>query len=262
MTDIQHARLRFPHIVTKDLHDLAALSSNATPIDSKSGEARASLTLDVDAHHVAEGAFGARFDDLRLNAGGMDIAGQGDAHGKLRAELDRKAASVRDFSLTVKDVNMHAGGRDVKDWWTTADVPYAAALDGGERIDGRFSLRAKNAAPLLDVLVQEGELPGIVPKLTSLPDLRVRAEVRKDNGVTDAILEPVENELFDVAGRYWSKGDHSRLAIVVGGKAISLGIAKQGGSGTTLKPFAREGWLNEQLKTFPPPGRRFIRSEP
>src|SRR5207244_3580768 len=58
MTDIRHAHVHFPTIVTNDLHDLAALSSEGGgAIESKSGDAHASLTLDIDEHHVARGPF-------------------------------------------------------------------------------------------------------------------------------------------------------------------------------------------------------------
>jgi hypothetical protein len=261
MTDIEHARVHLPRIVTNDLHDLGALTADGPPVDARSGQARASLDLDVDAHHVARGPFEASFDGLALTAGGVQVAGRGGAKGKVHAELDKKSASVRDVSLTIQDVDVRAGDRTERGFWTTANVPYFGVTGNG-KIEGRLSVRSKNAAPLLDVLVAKDQLTSLVPKITSLPDLRVRAEFRKDQDVTDVFLEPVENTLFDVAGRFYSKGDRSRFAMVVGGKVVSLGLAKETGSSLSLMPFAREGWLNEHLARFPAPVRRIESSQP
>jgi hypothetical protein len=92
--------------------------------------------------------------------------------------------------------------------------------------------------------------------------VRLRASFHKHGDATDVVLEPLENQLFDVAGRLYLKGDNQHFAFVVGGKAISLGIAKRTGSGLSLKPFAREGWLNEQLSTFPAPLKQIGSSQP
>lgn len=75
------------------------------------------------------------------------------------------------------------------------------------------------------------------------------------------MLEPLENVLFNVAGRYYGKEHESRYAIVVGGSILSLGIANDP-SGVTIVPFAREGWLNEGLLSLPKPVKQVRSSEP
>jgi hypothetical protein len=42
------------------------------------------------------------------------------------------------------------------------------------------------------------------------------------------------------------------MAIVVGGQAVSLGIASKG-DGLELVPFAKTAWLNDRLREFPKP---------
>lgn len=234
------------------MDDLAALTGGGK-IEPKRGEARGSIAFDVDAQHVARGRFDANFRGLQLSAAGMQFSGEGDASGLMHVDLDKKTVTVKDFFLRLMDVGMRAADETVSEWWTRISVPHFSASGmPPNTLEGGVIVLAKNAEPLLKGLAEKDKISDIIPKLTKLSDLRIRASMRTQNGATDVLFEPVENELFDVAGRYYSKGEQSRFAIVVGGKAVSLGIAKEG-SGTTLKPFARQDWLNDQLRRFPTP---------
>jgi hypothetical protein len=262
MTDLDHARIRFPEIFTNDLHDLAALTSTPPSFHSEAGEAHASLALDVDEHHVARGPFEARFTGLRFAAAGMLLRGQGSVKSRLEADLDAKKTILRNTFIDLNELGMQVGNESMEGWWTRIDVPYFAAFGvPPERIEGSFAVRAKSAEPLLKALAGKGEITPLIPWLTNLNDLRARATFHKIGPTINVMLEPVQNVLFDVAGRYYSKGDDSRMAIVVGGKVVSLGIAKDSG-GLTLAPFAREGWLNEKLARFPKPVQKVHSSEP
>jgi len=263
MTDIDHAQLRFPKIVTNDLRDLAALTSEAGPISSKAGEARASLEVDVDRHHVAKGAFRASVDGLELTAADMAFATEGAIDGRLTADLDRKWARIDGLSLALTHFGMRGREEEVRDWWLRVEVPSVTAAGlPPTRVDGRISVRARSAEPFLKGLAEKDQIADLIPKLTSLPNVRLRAVFRKDHDAMDVMLEPLENQLFDVAGRIHSKGENQQFAFVIGGKAVSLGIAKRSGSGLSLKPFAREGWLNEKLQSFPPPLKQIGSSQP
>ncbi len=255
MTDIDHARIRFPEIVTTDLDDLAALTSESGKIRSGGGEARGALTLDVDAEHVARGRFNATFTGLQLEAAGMQFWGRGDASCLMRVDTRQKSATVNDVFVRLGDVGMRAGNETMEDWWTHISVPRLSIQGAPPRsLSGGVVIVAKSAEPILKGLAGKDEISDLIPKLTNLNDLRVRASLRRTNDAMDVLFEPVANELFDLAGRYYSKGEKSRLAIVVGGKAVSLGIARDD-SGTTLKPFAREDWLNAELARFPTPAK-------
>jgi hypothetical protein len=263
MTDINHAHLQFPKIVTSDLRDLGALTSEGSVLTSKAGEGRASLTVDVDEHHVAKGAFRAAVDGMQLNAADMAFAADGAIDGRLVADLDKKWARMDDFSLALTHVGMRAGDETVRDWWTRVEIPSVAVAGvPPTRVDGRISASAKSAEPFLKALAEKDQIADLIPKLTSLPNIRLRANFRKNGDATDVMLEPLENQLFDVAGRFHSRGDQQQFALVIGGKAVSLGIAKRTGAGLTLKPFAREGWLNAELENFPTPLKQIGSSQP
>ena len=69
--------------------------------------------------------------------------------------------------------------------------------------------------------------------------------------MTDVTLAS-ESQIWDAAGRVYKKGDKTQMAIVVGGQAVSLGVASKG-DGLELMPFAKTGWLNDHLREFPKP---------
>ena len=69
--------------------------------------------------------------------------------------------------------------------------------------------------------------------------------------MTDVTLAS-ESQIWDAAGRVYKNGDKTQLAVVVGGQAVSLGVANMGG-GLELMPFAKTGWLNDHLRQFPKP---------
>jgi hypothetical protein len=262
MTDIDHARIRFPKIVTTDMRDLAAVTSKEAPVESKAGEGTASLTLDIDEHHVVRGPFGAKLNGLRFTTAGILFRAQGDVACEIHADLDKEATTLRNLRIDLSEVGLQMDGQEMEGWWMKAEVPHFAALGfPPRRFEGRLSVLAKSAEPILKVLAGKKEIPGIIPALTKLNDLRIRAKFRSDRAVTDVMLMPLENDLFNVAGRYYSKGDDRKLAIVVGGDVVSLGIAKDSGA-TTFAPFAREGWLNGKLMQFPKPAEKFRSSEP
>jgi hypothetical protein len=51
----------------------------------------------------------------------------------------------------------------------------------------------------------------------------------------------------------YSNAKESLMAVVVGGQAVSLGVAKLQDQRLELKPFAKTEWLNARLAEFPKP---------
>jgi hypothetical protein len=266
MTDIDHAKIRFPEIYTNDFHDLGALTETPPSFASEAGEGRASLALDIDHHHVVTGPFRARFEGVRFGVAGLLVRGEGDASCRIHVDLDHKVSSLKAGGVDLKEIGLKVDDQTMDGWWARIEAPEITAHGfPPKRLEGRIALRAKSAEPLLKTLAGKGEIPGLIPKLTSLNDLRGAGTFRKNETVTDVVLEPLDNVLFDVAGRYYAdhhgKKDDTRYAFVVGGKAVSLGIA-QDHSGFSVMPFAREGWLNEKLTGLPKPVKQIRSPEP
>jgi hypothetical protein len=119
------------------------------------------------------------------------------------------------------------------------------------RMDGVVSVRARDLEPVLEALAEKDVISDLIPFFTRLGDFRAGATVRAAGPVTDVTLAS-ESDVWDVAGRVYKNGKRSQMALVVGGQAISLGIASKG-DGLELMPFAQTGWLNEHLRDFPKP---------
>lgn len=261
MTDIDHARIRFPKIYTSDLQDLGAFSA-AAPSFASEATGRASLALDIDHHHVVKGPFQASVRGMRVSTAGLNIQGQGDASCAIQIDLDHKVSMLKAVSVGVSDVALQVGDQSMEGWWAKVELPQLTAHGfPPETWDGRIALSAKSAEPLLKILAGKGEITSFIPWLTSLNDLRGAGTFHKTDKVTDVVLEPLKNVLFNVAGRYYGEEHEAHYAVVVGGSVISLGIANDP-SGLSIVPFAREGWLNERLLNLPKPVKQVHTSEP
>jgi len=91
----------------------------------------------------------------------------------------------------------------------------------------------------------------LIPFLTRLDDFRAKTTFRTQGNVTDVTIES-ESDVWDVAGRVYSSPKQSLMALVVGGQAVSVGIAELG-DGLQVRPFAKTDWLNQRLAQFPKP---------
>jgi hypothetical protein len=265
VTDIDHARIRFPEIYTNDFRDLGALTETPPSFAPEAGEGRATLSLDIDRHHVMTGPFHASVRGLRFSTAGLLIRGQGDASCLFHVDLDKEVSTVKTAAVDLSEIGLQVGNQSMEGWWARIEVPQLTAHGfPPARVEGRIGLRAKSAEPLLKILAGKGEITSLIPDLTSLNDLRGGGTFRRNETVTDVVLEPLDNVLFNVAGRYYDahrQRDDTRYAFVVGGSVLSLGIAEDP-SGLTVMPFAREGWLNEKLSTLPKPVKQIHASEP
>jgi hypothetical protein len=259
---LRQALIDLPVIQTRDLADLDTALEKGSPLSVQGGSARGSLKLEVDQNHVARGPFSMRMDGVKFRLFGVDLGTDARAYTGILFDLKRKNTTLSDFQFSLADASMHVGDEDVDGWWailssqrvTAAKVPpesYAATL--------RF--RAKDAEPILEALAEKDQLNDLIAKFTSLDDLTLIAKVRGRGEILDVTIESMESDVWDAAGRYYSNGKQSRLALVVGGKAVSIGIASDGKQ-TSIVPFARTDWLNAQLQAFPKPLEQVKPSKP
>jgi len=154
--------------------------------------------------------------------------------------------------LTFRDMNMHAGSRDVSGWWMNVSSPRLAFWNTEPTaFDGTLSMHARDLDPVLKALAEKDVISELIPMFTSLVNFRASARIRATGPMTDITLAS-ESNIWDAAGRIYKNGDKSKMAIVVGGQAVSLGVASTGDD-LELKPFAKTEWLNEHLRTFPKP---------
>lgn len=260
-TDLKRAALRMPNIVSNDLDDLDVVLSEPAPVSFKGGEAKASLSLDMDHDYWARGPLKAEILRTKAAAAGVNVGANVWLDAKLRANPKQREGNIEDVSLRVRNGSMRVGDEAVDDWWMnviakrltfrTTEPPSA---------EGSLSVRTKNLQPVLEALAEKDVISGIVPVLTRLDDFRAKTTFRKVDQVTDVTIES-ESDVWDVSGRVYSNAKQTLVALVVGGQAVSLGVADLG-SGLQLRPFAKTDWLNERLAAFPKPLIRMSGSKP
>lgn len=260
-TDLKRAALRMPNILSTDLDDLDVLFSDPAPLSFKGGEAKASLSLDMDKDYWARGPLKAEI--LRTKAEGAGVAVSANAwlDAELSANPKQKVSSVENLRLRIRNGSMHAGNEAVDDWWMNLEgkrLTYRASEPPSA--EGSISVRTKNLQPALEALAEKDVISDIVPVLTRLDDFRAKTTFRRVASVTDVTIES-ESDIWDASGRVYITPQKTLMAVVVGGQAVSLGVADLG-TGLQLMPFAKTGWLNERLAQFPKPLVQMQRDKP
>jgi hypothetical protein len=159
---------------------------------------------------------------------------------------------VESVAVELRKVGMHVGDEHVDGWWMNITSPrFAMWNTEPPRAEGTVYVRAKDLEPILEGLAEKDLLNDLIAKFTSLDDFRSKFTLRKIGTVTDVTLES-ESDVWDASGRFYAKDDKTKMAFVVGGQAVSVGVADMGG-GIEIMPFAKTGWLNEHLRAFPKP---------
>lgn len=251
-TAVGDYRLRFPNITSSDVDDLDNLLGDERRVESKRGSLRGSLTLTESERGSLQGPARLRFDGVSVRFGGIALAGTGHLAGYLDVDLDARAAALGKLSGELRPVSLHAGDVRVNDWWMRLESPLVSAVGWPpERVTTDLSIVAKNAEPILQALAKKDEVPDVVADLVSLDNLNVDAKFRKHPGVIDIVLDEVQSDVLDLTGRVYVGEKQSRVALVVGGKHVSLGISKNGGD-TELEAQAGAEWLRNKLRSFPP----------
>ena len=249
-TDLKRALLRMPKIVSVDLPDLPAVLADRPAFEMK-GELNASLNLDMDHEYWTQGRLHAVSKELRVSASGVAA----DANVKLDSELrfnpKLKVNMLQNFVLRTRDMTMH-GGADLSGWWMDIESARFTVWNKNPlSFDGTFGVQARDLDPVLKTLAEKDVVSNLIPMFTSLRAFKASARVRGVGDMTDVTLAS-ESQVWDAAGRVYQNGDKSQLAVVVGGQAVSLGVASKGDD-LELMPFAKTGWLNDHLREFPKP---------
>jgi hypothetical protein len=258
-TDLKRAQVSMPNIVSTDMRDLTVLFGDNSPIKSEAGEARASLHLDMDDKYWAEGPISAQVLRGKLNVAGTELSANTWLKTHVRFNPKLKTNMVQDLVLRLRNGSM---GGAVNDWWADVSSPRITLWNGETpRVEGSVEIRTKNLAPALETLAKKDLISDIIPALTRLDDFRAKVAFRKQGALTDATIAS-ESDIWDIAGRVYSNAKESLLAVVVGGQAVSLGVAKLGEGDLELRPFAKTDWLNARLAQFPKPLVQMAPSKP
>jgi hypothetical protein len=188
----------------------------------------------------------------KLDVAGVDLSGNSWLKAEARLNPKLKTNYLENLTLRVRDVAMHVNDETVENWWMDLSSKQLAFWNTeASRAQGSVSIRSKNLQPALEALAEKDVISGIIPVLTRLDDFRAKTTFRKEGATTDMTLES-ESDIWDAAGRVYTSPKRSLMALVVGGQAVSVGIAQMG-DGLQIRPFAKTDWLNERLAAFPKP---------
>ena len=250
-TDLKKALVRMPKIVSVDLADLPAVLADDPKMKMK-GEVQGFLNLDMDHEYWAQGLFHAATKGLHVE--GSDVAV--DANVKFDSELrfnpKRKINMLQKMVLRTRDMNLQAGSRSVTGWWMDVEsARFTFWNEATPAFDGTLGVQTRDLDPVLKTLAEKDVISELIPMFTSLNNFKASARIRGSGPVTDVTIAS-ESQVWDAAGRVYKNGDKTQMALVVGGQAVSLGVASKGDD-LELMPFAKTGWLNERLAEFPKP---------
>lgn len=251
-TDLQHAAVRMPQIVSTDLRDLPAVLAPDGDLAIKKGDLKAALNLDMDHEYWAQGPFTATISGSELEASDVKLAGNMKLESQLRFNPKLKTNMIQGMLLTFRDMSMHAGNRSVEGWWMNLSSRRLTFWNTEPTaFDGTLSIRTRDLDPVLKALAEKDVISELIPMFTSLNDFRAAATIRASGDLTDITIAS-ESQIWDAAGRIYKNGKKSQMALVVGGQAVSLGVASKDDD-LEIMPFAKTGWLNDRLRTFPKP---------
>jgi hypothetical protein len=260
-TDLKRAALRMPKIVSTDLDDLDVLFPDKSAIDVQGGEAHASISLDMDGKYWVRGPISADILRSRLTVAGVELSGNTWLKAEARLNPKLKTSYLENLTLRLRNVGMHAKSDSVDSWWMDLSSKQLAFWNTEPpRAQGSISLQTKNLQPALEALADKNAISDIIPLLTRLDNFRAKTTFRSEGKTTDLTLES-ESDVWDAAGRVYSSPKQSLLALVVGGQAVSLGVAELG-NGLELRPFAKTDWLNSRLAEFPKPLVQMVAAKP
>jgi hypothetical protein len=251
-TDLKRAALRMPNIVSKDLDDFDVFFPDKSALKVQGGEAHAAVSLDMDGKYWVRGPISAEILRSKLSVAGVDLSGNTwlKAEARLNPKLDTNY--LEDVTLRMRNVDMHVKSDNVDGWWMDLSSKQLAFWNTTpSRAQGSVSIRTKNLQPALEALADKDVISGIIPVLTRLDDFRAKTTFRSEGKTTDVTLES-ESDIWDAAGRVYSSPKQSLMAMVIGGQAVSVGVAEMG-DGLQISPFAKTEWLNRRLAQFPKP---------
>jgi hypothetical protein len=260
-TGLKRAALRMPSIVSTDFRDFDVLLPEKSPIKVEAGEAKASLSLDMDGKYWAKGPLKAEIVRWQANGAGVVLSGNAWLNAEARFNPKLKSNFLEDLTLRLRNVGMHVHDTAIDGWWMDLSSKRLSAWNTEPpRAEGSVSVRAKNLQPALEALAEKDVISGLIPVLTRLDDFRAKTTFRREGQATDVSIES-ESDIWDVSGRVYSTPRKSMTALVIGGQAVSVGIAELG-DGLQIRPFAKTDWLNARLAEFPKPLVQMAASKP
>jgi hypothetical protein len=157
----------------------------------------------------------------------------------------RKLFDVSGSRVEMRDVQVTNASTDTSRWQGDAVFKDATfQLDPDPELDGKVTVEARDASPILAILLGNG-LPKIFVGLTRMPHLSGAA--RLTMGSRNVALRDLDAHGGDISieGLYVVAHDHRAGAFIVGKGPFSAGFALDD-KGAHLRLFGLKGWLRDE----------------
>jgi hypothetical protein len=192
--------------------------------------------LDVDLAHT-----GIRFNETHL-VGNFKLSARLSGY-----DPDRDLFDISGSSFTMRDVQVTNASTSTLQW--RGDAVFREArfrLGARPELDGRLSIEAVDASPVLAILLGNG-LPKIFVGLTKMPHLS--ADARLTMGARYVALRDLDAHGGDLSieGTYVLGQGHRAGAFVVGKGPFSAGF-RLDDDGAHVRFFGLQGWLRDQTR--------------
>ncbi len=242
-----------PHALTLELQGLSLDQLEALPERLRPGRfqprsaelGRASAEL-VWRDGVASGRAEVRFRGASFAIGDWSLRQSGKLtlqgmRWKPEAPLHIGAATLDLDSVDIR----HPGTDEIDSWRLSAALEDVRFSPLTRHWTADFLLAGDDAKPVLALLGVHGLPPGASDFL-AMPGLKVRGSVDLAPKRQEISVERAVSKTIDVKGRLLRLGEQNHAAFLFKAAPLSLGVEVQP-EGTHAKPFAGEGWLDQQL---------------
>jgi hypothetical protein len=230
-------------------HDLRLRNAGGAPKGWQADATSLELTTVLSGHDHVEGP--ARM----VLHGATGQAGKTKLAADLTADLRIRSAenSHRIFDLAgivrARDVAVGSHQRNVAGWWADFDLD-RLHIDTRQDFDfnGRVRAKLRDGLPALYVLASEDEIPGWIPNLLPLQDLRLDLDVERFCRWADLNVVAATGGPLTAAGRFQLEIGETRGAVLVRLAALPLSIGidfVEDYSDSTL--LAGNGWLEKHM---------------
>ncbi|HEY2514253.1 MAG TPA: hypothetical protein VGI39_25475 [Polyangiaceae bacterium] len=238
--------LHVGHAVLKDAAALDTFLPDPDILTLESGRATLSGDFGSARDHRARGRLDLHIEDagVRMHKtrfrGDFALTALGRSEGKAGDALDLGGSTLR-----MRNIAVRGSFADTSAW--SGDLVLEEGtlrLSPEPRLEGDFALDARDARPILDVLLRDSA-PGVLADLTRMPRLTAFTHLRvqpQTLGVTD--LSAAGGDL-SLRGIYVVKNADRRAAFVVEKGPLSAGI-RIDNDGPHLRLFGLRGWYREQ----------------
>lgn len=155
-------------------------------------------------------------------------------------EFEKNHIDVSGTRIELTNISSAGPGPDSRDWWGRFELPTADIRSAHEAVfAAKIAIRCRDARPLFTLF--DTNLPGWARGVLKLDGLEATARVGFGKGLLDVEQLDAAGGSFRIRGRYRSRREERRGAVLVETGALALGVDIEGKS-SKLKLLNARSW--------------------